>query len=187
MVASTFGVFVESSGRSQHDGGTVVGEVGEEPLAEVVAVIYGQVAHRVESTFGFRTEASRNLVDAFNYNITTCHIFCFHLVEILLRRIDGGLGKDLAETRWRQTCLGKAHEIRENFAVAGDEAAHTGATSTVAFGYGVEQDNVVLASGQIEYAEVFLSIVAEFAIDFVGEEEKVVFLAERPYCIEVFL
>ena len=41
LMTAAFGVDVEASGRSQHDGGTVVGEVCKEPLTEFVAVVDG--------------------------------------------------------------------------------------------------------------------------------------------------
>ena len=62
-------------------------------------LIIRQVDDSVESAFRHRAIAARDLVDAFDDDVAAGDIFGLHLVEILLRGVDSGLGKDLTEAR----------------------------------------------------------------------------------------
>ena len=75
----------------------VVVEVGEQPFAELVAVVNGEFYYSVESAFGVGAETARNLVDALDDDVTTGNIFLSDSVEILLRSVNGSFAEDLTE------------------------------------------------------------------------------------------
>ena len=186
-MTTLLGVAVETRGGGQHDGGTVVAEVRQQPLAELVAVVDRQLADGVEGTLGVRAEAAGDLVDALDDDVAAAHILLHDVVKVLLRRVNGGLSEDLAERRWRQTGLGQTHHGAEELAVARDDASHTGTAGAVALRHRVEQHDIVLAARQVEHREVLLAVVAELAVHLVGKEVQVVLLAECADSIEVFL
>lgn len=185
-MAAALGVDIEARGRCQHDGGAIVAEVGEEPFAEFVAVVNGQIYNGVESALGFGAEASGDGVDAFDDDVAAFEVFGTYGVEIVLRGIDGGFAEDLAEGGRRETCLSEAHGDGIDLGVAGDEAAHAGAAGAVALGDGVEEDDVVLQAFELHDAEVFEAVVAELAIDLVGKEVEVVLLDDVSNLEELF-
>ena len=136
-MAAFFGVGIEARSGSQHHRGTVVAEIGEQPLAELVAIVDGQVNDGVERALRHRAEAARNLVDTLDDDITAGHILALHGIKILLRRVDGGLGENLTKRRRRQPSLSQTHGNGVDLAVAGNHAAHAGTASAITLRNGV--------------------------------------------------
>ena len=97
LVTSVFRIYIETGGGSYHNSLVVVVEVGEQPFAELVAVVNGEFHHGVEGAFGVGAEAARNLVDALDDDIAAGHIFLSDSVEILLRSVNGSFAEDLTE------------------------------------------------------------------------------------------
>ena len=176
LMTAFLGVGIETCGRSHHKGLVVVVEVGEEPLAELVAIIDRQFHNGVESTLGIGAEASGNLVDALDNDVAASNILFAHGIEIVLRGIDSGLAENLTKRGRRKTGLCQTHGDAVNLFVLGDHATDTGTAGAVALGHGVEQHNVLLKAFELHDAEMLLSVVAELAIDLVGKEEEVVLL-----------
>ena len=99
LMASLLRIGIEARGRSQHHRGAIVAEIGEQPLAEFVAVVDWQVDDGVESTLRHRAETARDLIDALDDDVAARNVFVIHSIEVGLRRVDSGLGKDLTEAR----------------------------------------------------------------------------------------
>ena len=74
-MASLLGIGIEARGRSQHHRGTVVAEIGEQPLAELVAVVDGEVNDGIESPLRHRAEAAWDLVDAVDDDVAAGDVF----------------------------------------------------------------------------------------------------------------
>ena len=131
-MTALLGISIEARGRSQHHRSTIIAEIGEQPLAELIAIVDGKVDDGVESTLWHRAETARNLVDTFDDDITASNTLVIHTVKVRLRGFDCGLGKDLAKTRWRQTGLSQTHGDGIDLTVAGHHATYTGTTGAVA-------------------------------------------------------
>lgn len=169
-------IYIEAGTGSHHYGFAIVGEIGEEPLAELVAIVNGKFDHGVESTFRSGAEATGDLVEAFNESVAASYILCANSVEVLLGGVDSSLAEDLTEAGRRQTGHSHTHSCADDILVVGDEGSDTGAASAVTLGNGVEENYVLLNTFELHYAEVFSSVVAELAINLVSKEEEVVFL-----------
>lgn len=176
LMTATFGIYIESCSRSQHYRGIVIVEVGEQPLTELVAVVDRKIDNGVECAFGHGAEATGNLVDAFDNDITTGNILVVDSIEILLWGIDGCFAEELTERRGRQASLGQSHSYGIDLTVAGYHATHACTACTIAFRDGIEKDDVAFQSFELHDAEMFVTIVAEFAVYLVGKKEEVVFL-----------
>ncbi len=186
LMTALLGVGIEAGGRGKHHGSAVVAEVGEQPLAELVAIVDRQLGHGVERALGHGTETTGDIVDGLDHHITTCHILFGDSVEVLLRGVNGSFAEDLAETGRTETSLSKTHGNGIDLGIASDEATDTGTASTIALGDGVEQDDMLLQAGQLHDTEVLVAVVAELAIHLVGKEEEVVLLHYLGHLFQLF-
>ena len=164
-----FGIGIEACCGSKHNGFTVVVKLFKQPLAEAVRIVDRKFYYSIESSFWVGAETAGYIVDTFNQHITTGYVFFNNSVEIFLRSIDSCFGEYLTESRRAQTSLCHTHSSTKYFFVLGYQTAYTGTASRVAFRNRVEQYSVLFDTFKLHYREVFVTVVAEFAIYFVGK------------------
>ena len=177
VVAESAGGVEAGRGR-HHDGRLLMGELGEEVAREVFAVLDRQPGDEVEGALGLAQEDSGNRRQALEQQIPAALVLLDDGGEIFLAELDCAARDELRESGRRETTLGHAQRRLVDLGVPRRQRAQPDAAGAVAFREAVDEDDVVLETGQRERRDRLGAVVNELAVDLVGDEEEAVVAAE---------
>ena len=156
-----------------------MGKLGQKPGLELIRVIHRQLGHHVECALGLLAHHAGYLHQLFVNGITAALVFLTHGGKVI--RIHGiqGSGGYLIQSSHRKAGLTALEHLLLQLLVLGDEYAYAGAAGAESLGYrvynyGVFRNILKLGDGIQRY----LSVVYEFTIYLVADEEQVVGLGD---------
>lgn len=178
---------VEALGRGEHERVAVVVKLLKHEQLELFRVVHGQLGHDVERALRLGIDDAGDLLESFDERVAAGLVFLAHGVEVLGADGVERSGRDLVDRGGAQTALAPLHGVVVELRIARDHAADACAAGAEALGHGVDDDDVVLITLELQQAHELLAAVDKLAVHLVADDEQIVLLGDVGHETELFL